>query len=187
MQIVTLKIEDLVFDPNNARKHGQKNLDAIKGSLVKFGQQKPIVVNEKNIVLAGNGTLEAARQLGWDTIQSVVTDLDKFNQTAFSLADNRTAELASWDEEILGSSLRSLQGEEYDLNAIGFSDDDVIAFLSDWHSDIDKNSNVEKTDENLDGITSTIKITCPQEIKDEVLIYLKAKFLEVSFEGIHIG
>lgn len=186
MQIVTLKIEDLVFDPNNARKHGQKNLDAIKGSLVKFGQQKPIVVNEKNVVLAGNGTLEAARQLGWDFVQAVVTDLDTFNQTAFSLADNRTAELAEWDDEVLGSILKALQTEEYDLDAIGFSDDDVAGFLSDWHSDIDGNK-VDKTEENLDGITSTIKITCPQEIKDEVLIYLKAKFLEVSFEGVHIG
>lgn len=120
MQVVEVSIEKLVHDPNNARSHGEKNLEAIKGSLAKFGQQKPIVVNRKNIVIAGNGTLEAAKALGWEKVKVVVTDLDDFSQTAFAIADNRTAELAAWDDEILSGTLKSLEAANFDLSMIGF-------------------------------------------------------------------
>ena len=120
MKIKKYKIDELTLDPNNARKHGPKNLEAIKGSLAKFGQQKPVVVNSRGVVVAGNGTLEAARALGWTEINAVVTDLDDFNQTAFALADNRTAELAQWDDDILGSTLQALREEGFDIGEIGF-------------------------------------------------------------------
>lgn len=115
-----LAIDILLPDPANARKHNEKNLDAIKGSLAKFGQQKPIVINAKNIVLAGNGTLAAAKSLGWKEIWIVKSELKGSDATAFSLADNRTAELAEWDNDILGPTLHSLREEDYDLDAIGF-------------------------------------------------------------------
>ena len=55
MKTELVKIETLVFDPANARKHGEKNLAAIKSSLQRFGQQKPIVVDANGVVRAGNG------------------------------------------------------------------------------------------------------------------------------------
>lgn len=109
-------------DPSNARKHDQKNLDSIKGSLAKFGQQKPIVVDYKNIVIAGNGTLAAAKELGWDEIDIVRTDLKGSELTAYGLADNRTGELASWDMEALTAHLDALKAEDFDLDSIGFDD-----------------------------------------------------------------
>lgn len=72
MQIEEVAIASLAFDPSNARKHSVKNLDAIKGSLAKFGQQKPIVISN-GVVVAGNGTLEAARSLGWESIRAVTS------------------------------------------------------------------------------------------------------------------
>lgn len=122
MNIKSVEIASLVFDPNNARKHSVKNLEAIKGSLTKFGQQKPIVINAKNIVIAGNGTLAAAKDLGWKKINAVVTELDDFMQSAFALADNRTSELAEWDEDILEQALASLKLNDFDITAIGFDD-----------------------------------------------------------------
>jgi ParB-like chromosome segregation protein Spo0J len=121
MKIIKSSIESLSNDPNNARKHDSKNIAALKGSLRKFGQQKPIVVNKAGVVIAGNGTLEAARQLKWETIDTVVTELDDFNATAYALADNRTAELASWDEMMLGSTLQALREDGFDIGEIGFS------------------------------------------------------------------
>lgn len=123
MQIEVLKIEDLVFDPANARKHSKKNLDAIIGSLSKFGQQKPIVVDKNNVVVAGNGTLEAAKKIGWTKINCVRTDLTGPEAIAFALADNRTAELAEWDLEPLTKTLQSLKDIDFDLGSIGFDDD----------------------------------------------------------------
>lgn len=102
MKLVRKHPSELTLDPSNARNHSRKNLDAIKGSLAKFGQQKPIVINEKNIVIAGNGTLTAARELGWEVIDCVVTTLQGYEELAFALADNRTSELGEWNNEYYG-------------------------------------------------------------------------------------
>jgi DNA modification methylase len=125
MKIESVAIELIAFDPANARKHSQKNLDSIKGSLAKFGQQKPIVVGKNNVVIAGNGTVEAARSLGWDKIQVVRTELVGTDATAFALADNRTSELAEWDAGILSETLKSLKALDFDLSAVGFDAADL--------------------------------------------------------------
>ncbi len=115
MNTELVPIDDLTPDPANARKHGERNLSAIIDSLRAFGQQKPIVVDRRGVVIAGNGTLEAAKRLGWDEIAIVRTELDPTQATAFGIADNRTAELAEWDEDVLVSLLDSLDDETRDL------------------------------------------------------------------------
>jgi hypothetical protein len=117
MKIERIKVAELSLDPSNVRKHSRRNLDAIKASLRKFGQQKPIVVDAKGIVLAGNGTLTAAQELGWTEIQIVRTELAGVEATAFAIADNRTAELAEWEEDKLSQVLQSLKVEDADLLA----------------------------------------------------------------------
>lgn len=132
MNVKAVKIGSISQDPANVRKHSERNLEAIKASLRKFGQQKPIVIDTKGIILAGNGTYEAARSLGWETILAVETDLIGSDATAYAIADNRTAELAEWDDTALAETLRALQSEEYDIEAAGFLDqeiDDLITRL----------------------------------------------------------
>lgn len=125
MKTETVPIGTLHLDPANVRKHGERNHRSIMGSLAKFGQQKPIVVDRKGVILAGNGTLSAAKELGWDTIEIVRSDLLGTEATAFAIADNRTAELAEWDESALAATLQSLQDEDFDLDSIGFSEDEI--------------------------------------------------------------
>lgn len=124
MIIEEVEISNLVPDPANMRVHGTKNLDAIKGSLKRFGQQKPIVVGRDGVVIAGNGTLEAARALGWKTIRIVRTDLEGTDRTAFAIADNRTAELAEWSDD-LAETLGALDLEWFDVTEIGFDAEDM--------------------------------------------------------------
>jgi len=126
----TISVADLSLDPSNVRKHSRRNLDAIKASLRKFGQQKPIVVDAKGIVLAGNGTLTAANELGWTEIQIVRTELAGVDATAFAIADNRTAELAEWEEDKLNAVLKSLQDEGIDLADLGYSPEDLGQFAA---------------------------------------------------------
>jgi ABC-type sugar transport system ATPase subunit len=128
MKFQTISVADLSLDPSNVRKHSRRNLDAIKASLRKFGQQKPIVVDAKGIVLAGNGTLTAAQELGWTEIQIVRTELAGVEATAFAIADNRTAELAEWEEDKLNAVLKSLQDEGVDLVDVGYSLEDIGQF-----------------------------------------------------------
>lgn len=122
----TVPVSDLVHDPMNARTHDEKNIDAIKRSLDSFGQRKPLVVARGNdnemVVIAGNGTLEAARSLGWSTIviAEVPADWDASKARAFALADNRSAELADWDDVALTSALFELDANGWDIADLGF-------------------------------------------------------------------
>ena len=130
-----VSIASLSLDPKNARKHSDKNLSAIAASLNKFGQRKPIVVHN-GVVLAGNGTLEAAKSLGWTDIDvsEVPSDWDLDTAKAYALADNRTAELAEWDEGELAKQLLELVDAYWDIEELGFE----VPALSDIDGDKDE-------------------------------------------------
>lgn len=121
-EVEQVPLKDLVLDPVNARTHDKKNLEAVKGSLKRFGQQKPIVIDKNNVIIAGNGTYLAAKELGWETINVYRTDLEGVDRTAYALADNRTAELAGWDAQILSDTLKDLKALEFDIGEIGFDE-----------------------------------------------------------------
>jgi DNA modification methylase len=127
MKVESVLVSELVLDPANARKHSGKNLDAIAGSLREFGQRKPIVVTAAGVVVAGNGTLEAARSLGWERIDvvRVPADWSADQVKAFALADNRTAELAEWNPEVLSAQLLDLGEAGFDIKALGFDVDNA--------------------------------------------------------------
>lgn len=117
--------DSLTYDPENARIHPERNMDSIKESLTRYGQQKLIVARrEDRVVMAGNGTLAAARELGWEQIACRFTDLDDVQAQGFGLADNRTAELADWDIDTLArlNALQAIAGE----NPIGWSEDEML-------------------------------------------------------------
>jgi site-specific DNA-methyltransferase (adenine-specific) len=122
MKLENLRIADLTPDPQNARQHDDKNLKAIMGSLKEFGQRKPIVITEAGVIVAGNGTVEAAKRLGWLDIEvvKVPSDWTDAQVKAFAIADNRTAELANWNQEVLTSQLLELEAEGWELAEFGF-------------------------------------------------------------------
>jgi DNA modification methylase len=123
LKIETVAISSLTLDPANARKHDGRNLQAIQNSLLKFGQRKPICVTPDSIVVAGNGTLEAAKSLGWTEIVIARTPVGwSWEQIrAFALADNRTAELAEWDDKVLADQLLELDANGWELEELGFA------------------------------------------------------------------
>lgn len=129
MKTKQVPIEQLSQDPSNVRRHSERNLSAIVASLRKFGQQKPIVIDGKGIILAGNGTYEAAKRLGWDSLAVVQTDLKGTEAIAYAIADNRTAELAEWDDTALAETLRALQSEDFEIEAAGWTEGEVDDLL----------------------------------------------------------
>jgi ParB-like chromosome segregation protein Spo0J len=124
-------IDGLTLDPSNARLHSSRNIEAISNSLRRFGQQKPIVVDTAGVVIAGNGTLRAAVELGWENIAASEFTGTKREATAFAIADNRTAELAEWDDDQLVQALESLVEDNFDIEIVGFSQQDLDALGAD--------------------------------------------------------
>jgi len=125
---LAVPIADLTPDASNARRHDQRNLDAIAASLSRWGQRLPIVVQREGMVVrAGNGRLAAAKSLGWTHIAAVVVDDTSVEAVAFAIADNRTAELATWDDETLASLLDTLPKDV--LPDTGFTDAELADLL----------------------------------------------------------
>ena len=110
LRTLAVPIADLHEDPSNARKGHA--VDRIAASLNQYGQRKPIVVNraQGGKVEAGNGTLAAAKSLGWSHIAAVFVDDDAATAAAYGIADNRVGEFSEWDADILGDLMPTLDG-----------------------------------------------------------------------------
>ena len=110
-------LERLTVDPQNARTHDAANVAAIAASLKQFGQLQPVVVNRENHqIIAGNGRFLAARdKLGWSHLAVVWVEHDPSAQRGYSVADNRTAELAGWDDDLLEAQLALIEEDSPDL------------------------------------------------------------------------
>ncbi len=123
-------LDSLHLDPANARAHGDANMAAIVGSLCRFGQAEPLVVQASTKrVIGGNGRLVAMKKLGWTECDVVELDLDDLQATSLGIALNRTGELAEWDEPVLAKLLSELR-EEDALDGVGFDDEDIDALLA---------------------------------------------------------
>jgi DNA modification methylase len=118
-------IGDLSPLPGNPRKG---DVEAVKRSYERFGQRKPIVANRDGTVIAGNHQLKAAQALGWDEIAVVFVDDDDQTAKAFALADNRTADLGTYDDQALADLLAEVAIDPELLLATGY-DLDALADL----------------------------------------------------------
>lgn len=132
LEVTSLLLDDLSSFHKNPRIG---DVPAIAASLDKLGQYKPIVVNAGRLtgrpfeVLAGNHTLKAARSLGWASLDAVVVDVDEDTAARIVAADNRTADLGSYDDELLAELLAGID----DLEGTGYSDRDLAALLAAPH------------------------------------------------------
>ena len=131
MKIEHLKIDKLIEHPKNARIHTKRNLEAIKNSLESFGQTKPLLVQRSTMyVIAGNGTLQAMKSMGWTECDCHVLDLDDSKAYALSILDNKTGEMSEWDERALTETLNLLKEDSLELLELsGFQNEELDAML----------------------------------------------------------
>ena len=119
----------LVGYARNARTHSEEQVAQIAASIVEFGFTNPILAGADGVVVAGHGRLAASRKLGLETVPVVVLDhLSPTQRRALVIADNRIAENAGWDDEMLRLELAELQDAGFNLDVTGF-DADALAEL----------------------------------------------------------
>jgi ParB-like chromosome segregation protein Spo0J len=109
LAIVYVPIDDLKPDPKNARLHSKKQIKQIAESIKSFGFNVPLLVDADFNVVAGHGRLLACKHLGWTEIPTIRLDhLSEAQRRAFTIADNRLTEIASWDDRLLAEQLKEL-------------------------------------------------------------------------------
>ncbi len=119
MQITMMKSSDLIAYENNPRNNDEA-VDAVASSIKEFGFKVPIVIDKNNVIIAGHTRLKASVQLGLKEVPCIVADdLNEEQIKAFRLADNKTAELATWNMELLEQELSNIN---MDMLQFGFED-----------------------------------------------------------------
>lgn len=125
MELVNVPIGDIVPYENNPRKN-DKAVDIVAKSIKEFGFLVPLVLDDKNIVIAGHTRLKAAIKLGLSQVPVIYTEgLTDAQIKAFRIMDNKSSEYAEWDEELLKSELDDLKKLGVDLELTGFSKEEL--------------------------------------------------------------
>jgi len=123
-------LQRLIPYAKNARTHDDTQVSQIAGSIAEFGFVNPILVGDDNIIIAGHGRLMAAQQLGLATVPVIVLHhLTEAQRRALVIADNKIAENAGWNDELLKLELEELGDLGFDLDVIGFSDEELDELL----------------------------------------------------------
>jgi len=152
MQIETIDINKILPYINNPRKN--LNIDKVASSIKEFGFQQPIVVDKEFVIIVGHTRFEAAKKLGIEKVPVQIADLTKNQTKAYRIADNRLNQDANWDTKLLGLEFNDLLSENFDLDTLGFSNDELDNLLlkTDEESDVDLNEDIEIQEERINDI-----------------------------------
>ena len=158
LKVLYKKTADLKPYVNNSRTHSDEQIDQIAASINEFGFTNPLLIDDEGII-AGHGRLLAAIKLEMIKVPTIkLVGLSKAQRKAYVIADNQLALNAGWDEDLLRSELMELTDMDFDLDLIGFDDDDLSTLLIDPSnfepSDIKDQGELDKLDEKF--------VKCPE-------------------------
>lgn len=157
MQIVNMPVEDLREYENNPRINDDA-VEPVARSIEVFGFKNPIIIDSKNVIIAGHTRLKAAKFLGMDEVPCIVADdLTEEQANAFRLADNKVAELAKWDLSALDMELVAI---DFDMEEFGFCEIEEIELP---HEEEDEYKEYEDESGSLKE-TFEVIVTCEDEI-----------------------
>jgi site-specific DNA-methyltransferase (adenine-specific) len=118
MEVKNVSVKDIVPYENNPRKNADA-VQVVMNSIREFGIKQPLVIDENNVIVVGHTRFEAAKRLGYTEVPCVVaSDLTEDQINAYRIADNKTAEYASWDVELLNKELANILS--VDMEMFGF-------------------------------------------------------------------
>jgi ParB-like chromosome segregation protein Spo0J len=132
LQIEYKSTDELIPYVNNSRTHSESQVTQIAASIKEFGFTNPILTDGTNGVIAGHGRLLAAKKLGMKSVPVIeLHGLDEIKKKAYVIADNKIALNSSWDIELLSLEIDALKQFDYEIEKLGFSDDDLLRLSND--------------------------------------------------------
>jgi DNA modification methylase len=146
-------VDKLTPYPGNARKHSRKQIRQVAKSIERFGFTNPVLIDDDAQIIAGHGRVEAAKLLGMQSVPTLrLSHLSAADKRAYIIADNRLAEKAGWDRELLAIELQALIDLDFDIELTGFETGAVDIILEDAQEASDKPAGPEdKTPDPLSG------------------------------------
>ena len=128
--IVNRPVDKLNPYKNNARMHSQEQVGQIVKSIKEFGFTSPIIIDDDNMILCGHGRYAAALEMGLETVPcTVLSHLTEEQKRAYIIADNRIAENAQWNKELLALELTELDFADFDLTVVGIPEKELAKLL----------------------------------------------------------
>jgi DNA modification methylase len=132
MKVEYTRVGDLRPYPNNARTHSRKQIRQIANSITRFGFCNPVLIDDDRQIIAGHGRVEAAKQLGIDAVPTCrLSHLTEADKRAYILADNKLAEKAGWDRQLLAIELQGLIELDFEIELTGFEMPEIDVILED--------------------------------------------------------
>lgn len=194
MNIINKKVKDLIPYENNPRNN-ESAIDYVANSIKQFGFKVPLVVDKDNVVVTGHTRLKAAEKLGLEEVPCIVADdlTDKQIQ-AFRIADNKTNDMAEWNDDLLGIELKDVMND-IDMTDFGFGDFELSMLMDDMEPDGYDDDLIKEYSSNSDDflLNKRIIITyrTPEETEflknlikedeDELSVVYKADFIMERF------
>lgn len=121
------RVADLIPYARNAREHSEEQIQQLRASLREFGFVAPLLIDTQGNIIAGHGRLMAAQSEGLETVPCVLVEhLTDTQRRAYILADNRLAEQASWNADLVSLELQELKDAGFDLTLTGFDESDIL-------------------------------------------------------------
>lgn len=126
LRITSRRVDDLIPYARNARTHSAGQVAQLAASIREFGWTNPVLVDGENGIIAGHGRVLAARKLSLDEVPVIeLAHMSETQKRAYIIADNKLAEQAGWDAELLALELGDLQAEGFDLDLLGFGESEL--------------------------------------------------------------
>ena len=157
MQIENIEIDKVIPYENNPRQNDEA-IEKVVSSIKEFGFRSPIIIDKDNVIIAGHTRYQAAKRLDFDKVPVIrAKDLTPAQIQAYRIADNKTSEYATWDNELLSKELEALKELDFDLDLTGFEDWELDNLLNPVSDDDLQDFFVEKEDKEKEPK----KVKCP--------------------------
>lgn len=182
-----IHVDQLVEWDKNPRFNDQA-VDQIAQSIKKFGFASPIIARaEDNRIIAGHTRFKAAKSLNIQYVPVRFMDLSEKEADALALADNRLGEISSWDDGLLGDILAELDDGEFDIDVVGFSQQEIDQLMGNWTDpffddddggDLDDAEDLKIEDEGTSQIILNVSLDQAKEVCDLVVNILDENDIE---------
>lgn len=180
-ELIYKSVEELIPYARNSRIHDENQVAQISASIREFGFTNPVLIDGDNGIIAGHGRVLAARKLKLDTVPCIqLSHLTDAQKKAYIIADNKLGLNSNFDDEILALEIQDLKNIEFDIDVIGFDEDEIKKILYLPEELAEKKLEIKPIQKTR--ILISIDTNSIPDI-DEVIEMLKQSGAEIDFSG----